>query len=202
MDHVYKRPDGNYQVEVKVPLKLRGLVGSTNLRQSLGSRALDAATRRKADTIITDFLSRIAKAKQQLAAAESDRRAELVQEENQRFLRGMGMYHDTPLIELIQFAASGWPNKEASDDVFAEIVNRLRASKNPAKEIAKIEAFTKALSQQLEAIKRVLGEAEAKPSTATVKTLDSVLTITGLLEKFSATETPQDGHALPISHSR
>jgi integrase len=191
MNHVYKRPNGIYQVEIKVPLKLRGLIGCINLRQSLGSRVLDASTRRKADPIITDFLSRIAKAEQQIAGAESDRRAELEQEENQRFLRGMGMYHETPLTEMIQFAASGWPNKEASDNVFAEIVNRLRASKNPAKEVAKIEAFTKTISQQLEAVKRVLGEAEAKPSTATVKTLDSVLTITGLLEKFAATETPK-----------
>jgi hypothetical protein len=92
---------------------------------------------------------------------------------------------------MIQFAASGWPNKEASDNVFAEIVNRLRASKNPAKEVAKIEAFAKAIFQQIETVKRVLGKAEAKPSAETVKTLDSVLTITGLLDKFAATETPK-----------
>jgi len=191
MNHVYKRPNGIYQVEVKVPVKLRDLVGSTNLRQSLGSRVLDASTRRKADKIITDFSSRIDKAEQQLEAAKSEQHAEMVQEENQRFLRGIGVNRDTSLIELIQFAASGWPNKEVSDDVFAEIVSRLRASKNPAKEIARIEAFTKALSQQLEAVRRVLGEAETKPSATTVKTLDSVLTITGLLDKFAATETPK-----------
>jgi len=100
MNHVYKRPNGIYQVEVKVPLKLRGLVGSTNLRQSLGSRVLDAATRRKAEPIITDFLSRIEKAEQQIDAAEFGQRTEMIQEEHQRYLRGIGVNQDTPLIEL------------------------------------------------------------------------------------------------------
>lgn len=184
-EHIARRSDNRkLLVDIKVPSHLRKIVGATNLRRSLGTTELTSETRRKASTIIGEFLTRIADAERQLDRDAADRRAANLRDQRDGYLFSMGIRQDATLPDVLDFAASGWPNPEATELVVEEAVKRLSDTPN---NLIIVERYIDITAARLDIARKVLERLKAPPTPKMVAAFESTMTVTTLLDKFLKT---------------
>ncbi|MGY0787957.1 tyrosine-type recombinase/integrase [Azospirillum argentinense] len=194
MDHVRRQPNGKLYVDIKVPSRLRSLVGKTNLRHSLDVTSLDASAKRAATAKIAEFQALIANAERRLTEQAAAHKRQEEKDEQSRYLEFFGIENHTELGELIDFGAANWPHPDTGDAVLAEITNRIRSSKQPEGEFGILERHAVTLSARLEYVRKIIDAAKKGENThhspRLTASLDKSLTVTGLLKKFNETTTP------------
>lgn len=189
-EHIIRRSDNKrLMVEIKVPAHLRPIVGATNLRRSLGTTDFTREVRNNAAVIIAEFLQQLSKAERQLVAKD-----EAVREENRRadarsYLDGLGATDEAGLIDLLDFAASGWPNAQASEAVFEEAVRRMSATQDTVAEMVRVERYISVTSARLDTARRLIERLRAPVTPAMTDAFDATLTVTELFNRFLKTET-------------
>ncbi|KAA0578942.1 site-specific integrase [Azospirillum sp. B21] len=189
-EHIVRRSDNKrLMVDIKVPAHLRPVIGVTNLRRSLGSSDLTREVRNNAAVIIAEFLQQLAGAERQLAEKDEATRAENERADARSYLDGFGATDEAKLIDLLDFAASGWPNAEASEAVLEEAARRVSSARDSVVEMVRVEQYISVTSARLDTARRLIERLRAPVTPIMSDAFDATLTVTELFNRFLKTET-------------